>query len=68
MIKNTCEVKVYEKNGVDLSPAETMTVFSHWNQSGMIHIQLPGCTDHYTVLASDLITAAANATNTNRNA
>ena len=66
MIKVEQKITVYEKNGRDETPGETLEIGinSHWNRDSMIVISIGD--DTYTVVADDLSAAIENAQNTNR--
>jgi hypothetical protein len=65
MIKVTCEVKVYELNGIPCGAEEqSILVYSHSIDNGKIEITFAG-TD-IVIVADDLIAAIENATNTKR--
>lgn len=63
MINIKCEVKVYEREYSN-DPEEKVIVESHWNEPDKVVIYINGI--GRVVVASDLIIAIKNATNTNR--
>jgi hypothetical protein len=65
MIKVTCEVKVYEKDGISCGMENhTILVLSHLIQDDRIEIVFEE--GRIVVVADDLIAAIENATNTKR--
>jgi hypothetical protein len=65
MIKVTCEVKVYEKNGVSCGMENhTILVLSHLIQNDKVEIVFEN--EEFVVVAADMIAAIENATNTKR--
>ena len=63
MIKVTCEVKVYEKDGISCGTEyHTILVHSHSIQDDRVEIVYEG--GSVVVVADDLIAAIENATNT----
>ena len=69
MIKVTNEIKLYELYGKQMDKLfdtviPLFIVESHWNEGGKVVVTLGGET--VTVVASDLIAAIQNATNSNR--
>jgi len=70
MIKVTNEVEPYERNGDDFecglkSKKPIIKVESHWNRQEFVIIQIADG-DSFTVVASDMIAAINNATNSRR--
>jgi ribosomal protein L25 (general stress protein Ctc) len=63
MIEVTNEIKVYEIDGKEIKALNypLMKIISHRNYDSRISIEIDGKT--YTVIASDLRAAIANATN-----
>jgi len=65
MIKVTCEVKVYEWNGIPCGEEErAIFIFSHPIENYKVEINIAG--ERFVVVADDLIAAIENATNTKR--
>jgi hypothetical protein len=66
VIAVTNKLKVYEIDGVEVSPSGTVeiSVVSHWNRDSLVQIVIDG--RRLTVVAADLCAAIANATNTAR--
>jgi len=65
MIKVTCEVKVYEKDGVSCDTEyHTILIYSHPIHDDRIQITYEN--GSVVVVADDLIAAIENATNTKR--
>jgi len=65
MIKVTCEVKVYEKDGTSCGMEnQTILVLSHLIQDDRVEIVFENA--RVVVVANDLIAAIENATNTKR--
>jgi hypothetical protein len=65
MIKVTCEVKVYELNGIPCGTEEqNILIYSHPIKDDRVEITLAGT--NIVVVADDLIADIENATNTKR--
>ena len=65
MIKVTCEVKVYEQNGISCGMEnQTILVLSHLIQDDRVEIIFENV--RVVVIAADMIAAIENATNTRR--
>lgn len=66
MIKVQSEVPIYEINGeeIPLNKNKSLTICSHWNQESKVVLVIGR--RRYTVVASDLQAAVANATNSRR--